>query len=112
MSDFADAFESAGLTWSLFRDFEQALADDPDLSEENPMFSKIKTPGLGEFLVPGSPVSFSAFARSRPEPAPALGMHTEEILGDVVRLSDGEIARLFDAGTVQSPRKMAHKPAA
>ena len=44
--------------------------------------------------------------------APALGMQTEEILGDVVRLPDVEIGQLFDSGTVQSPRNLAHKPAA
>jgi 2-methylfumaryl-CoA isomerase len=112
VADFADDFESAGLTWSIFRDFEQALAQDPDLSTDNPMFDQIDNPGLGTFIVPGSPLNFSAFPRTAPGPAPALGMHTEEILGDVVRMTDTEIAQLFDSGTVQSPNRMQHKPAA
>jgi 2-methylfumaryl-CoA isomerase len=103
VSDFAGMFDAAGLTWSQFRTTKQALAEDPDLSDANPMFQTLQQPGLGTFPVPGSPVSFSAHARAAPQPAPALGLNTEEILGDVVRLPDTEIAQLFDQGVVQSP---------
>ncbi len=103
VSDFAQDFENSSLTWSEFRSFSEAVAKDPDVSVDNPMFSRIDQPGLGNSLVPGSPVSFSAAPRTAPEPAPALGLHTEEILGDVVGLDDREIAGLFDRGVVQSP---------
>lgn len=112
VADFAEAFDVAGLTWSIFRDFETALAEDDDLSESNPMFKMIDNPGLGRFMVPGSPLNFSTFPREVPQPAPVLGMHTEEILGDVVRMTDTEIAQLFDTGTVQSPGRLRQKPAA
>ena len=48
-------------------------------------------------------MSFSDAPRTKPQPAPALGLHTEEVLGDVVGMTDREIARLFDKGIVQSP---------
>lgn len=105
-------FDASGLTWSVFRDFETALAEDTDLSIDNPMFSEIDTPGLGKFLVPGSPLNFSEHARAKPVPAPLLGTHTEEILGDVVGLPDVEIASLFDDGVVQSPSYKVTRPAA
>jgi len=105
-------FDEKGVTWSIFRDFESALAEDEDLSTDNPMFSEIDNPGLGRFLVPGSPVSFSHNTRLEPAPAPVLGQHTEEILGDVVGLPDVEIASLFDAGVVHSPTFKAVQPAA
>ena len=108
----APMFDAGGLTWSLFRDFETALAQDSDLSTDNPMFSEIDNPGLGRFLVPGSPISFSAHERTAPTAQPVLGMHTEEILGDVVGLPDVEIASLFDTGVVQSPTFRAMSPAA
>lgn len=100
-------FNAASLTWSVFRDFEAALAEDADLSTQNPMFSEIDNPGLGQFLVPGSPLNFSGHARAKPTPAPLLGTHTEEILGDVLCLPDTEIASLFDNGVVQSPHFQA-----
>lgn len=103
VSDFADAFNADGLTWSEFRSTRRALTEDPDLSADNPMFSDIEQPGLGTFPVPSSPVQFSAHPRQAPVAAPALGTHTEEVLGDVVRMDDTEIAQLFDAGVVQSP---------
>ncbi|MEM9011026.1 MAG: CoA transferase [Pseudomonadota bacterium] len=100
VGDFAAAFDKAGLTWSEFRSFDRALAEDPDLSTDNPMFAEVEQPGIGRYLMPGSPVSFSAEARQMPAPAPALGAHTEEILADVAGLPANEIASLFDAGIV------------
>lgn len=104
VDDFAADFNKAGLTWSQFRTVKEAVTEDPDLSTDNPIFSMLDQPGLGRFPVPGSPMNFSAAPRTEPQPAPALGMHTEEILGDVMGMCDTEIARLFDKGVVQSPR--------
>ncbi len=104
--------DRAGVTWSQFRSVPEALAEDPDLSEDNPMFKAIDHPGIGRYLVPGSPVAFSGHARTDPVPAPVLGADTEEILSEVAGLDDTEIARLFDAGTVQSPKAMGARSAA
>ncbi len=96
-------FDDAGVTWSQFRSVKEAVAEDVDLSPENPMFKMIHQPGLGTFPVPATPVTFSAHERKPAAKAPVLGAHTEEILGDVVGMTDTEIAKLFDAGIVQSP---------
>lgn len=102
-TQIGEMFDAKGVTWSVFRDFETALAEDDDLSSDNPMFEEIDNPGLGRYLVPGNPAEFSSHPRQTPAAAPVLGEHTEEILGDVVRLEDHEIAALFDQGVVQSP---------
>ena len=107
VADFAQTFTRAGITWSRFRSFAQAVAQDPDLSAENPLFSDVLQPGIGSFLVPGSPLDFSASPRTTPARAPRLGEHTEEILADVARLPDTEIASLFDAGIVGDGRALA-----
>ncbi len=103
VADFGDAFDKAGLTWSEFRTLDQALREDADLSEANPMFTQMHHPGVGSYPVPGHPATFSSHARRAPEAAPALGQHTEEVLGDVAKLDDREISTLFDRGIVQSP---------
>ena len=90
---------------------KEAVAEDPDLSPDNPLFTTLDQPGLGRFPVPGSPISFSSHARTAPEPAPPLGLQTEEVLAEVAGLDSMEIARLFDSGTVTGPR-LAIKPAA
>jgi 2-methylfumaryl-CoA isomerase len=102
VEDFADDFDKTGLTWSVFRSVKEALNVDPDLTEENPLFKKILQPDAGEFLVPKHPANFSKVENSDATPAPALGEHTEEVLGDVLNLSDLEIANLFDDGVVAS----------
>ncbi len=48
-------FDRAGLTWSVFRSFAEAVAQDPDLSPENPMFSRVQQPGVGLLPVPDRP---------------------------------------------------------
>jgi len=107
VADFAEAFDRAGVTWSVFRSFAEALAEDPDLSDENPIFAEIDQPGIGPLLTPASPFAFSAAARPAPAPAPRLGEHTEEILADVAGLPEQEIAALFDADLVASPDRRA-----
>ncbi|WP_430736718.1 CoA transferase [Roseicyclus salinarum] len=98
---FGRALDAAGVTWSMFRDFGRAVAEDPDLSPANPMFSRVEQPGIGTYRVPGAPMVFSGDPREAAVRAPLLGEHTEAILGDVARLTDGEIASLFDAGIVR-----------
>ena len=103
VKDFADDFDKTGLTWSVFRSVKEALNVDPDLTEDNPLFKKILQPNAGEFLVPRHPANFSKVENSDATPAPALGEHTEEVLGDVLNLSDLAISNLFDDGVVASP---------
>jgi len=104
VDEFARDFDKAGLTWSEFRSFARAVAEDPDISPANPMFTELDQPGLGRFPVPGSPFAFGAHARETAVRAPTLGEHTEEVLADVAGLSGGHIGRLFDQGIVSGPR--------
>ncbi len=96
----AKLFNEAKLTWSEFRTVREAVTQDPDLGPDNPMFEELAQEGLGRFPVPGHAARFSALDRDPPRPAPALGENTEEILSEVTRLDDTEIARLFDRGIV------------
>ncbi len=100
LSEVGPLFDGAGLTWSVFRSFSGAVAEDPDLSPDNPMFTMLDQPGIGRLPVPGSPVTFSDMARMGPVAAPVLGEHTEEILADLLGLGSGQIGKLVDAGVV------------
>ena len=79
------------------------VEEDPRVSTANPMFSELEQPGIGRYLVPGSPISFGAFARETPRPAPVLGEHTDDILGNDLGLSGAEIRRLRASGVVAGP---------
>ena len=89
----------------MFRTFRQAVREDPDFSTQHPMFGMIEQPGIGEYLVPGSPFEFGEFEREPPRRASVLGEHTDEILSDILGLSDHEISQLHEAKVVASPRR-------
>jgi 2-methylfumaryl-CoA isomerase len=50
--------------------------------------------------MPGTPLDFSAIPRQPVRRAPLLGEHTEEILTGTLGLSDAEVGRLLEAGTI------------
>ncbi len=100
--EIGELFDKAGVTWSAYRTFKQAVASDPDLSTDNPMFSMLDHPGIGAFLTPGNPIAFSGTDRVAPRRAPSLGENTDEIMGEV-GYSTMDIARLHDAGIIAGP---------
>jgi 2-methylfumaryl-CoA isomerase len=67
------------------------------------MFSMVDQPGIGAYLMPGSPLHFSALPRSAATRAPLLGEHTDEILSTVLEMNDSEIASLHDEHVVEGP---------
>jgi 2-methylfumaryl-CoA isomerase len=99
-ADLAATLTAGGVSWGPYQSVAQALAEDWRCSTENPVFEIIDQPGIGRYLTPGSPMDFGAAPRETVQPAPALGQHTEQILADILGLSDGEIAGLRDDGIV------------
>lgn len=89
-----------GVCWGPYQDFREVVENDPDCSTANPLFQSINQPGIGEYLVPASPINFAAVPTLPPEPAPQLGEHTEQILSDILGLDSGNIGKLYDAGIV------------
>jgi len=69
------------------------------------MFALVDQPGIGTYLMPGSPLDFSNVPRLPPQPAPRLGEHTDEILLEVLGLSEGEVGKLHDEGIVAGPEE-------
>lgn len=100
LAEVGPAFDKAGLTWAPFRTFAQAVAEDPDLSPDNPVFAMVEQPGIGTWPVPGHPVAFGAVERLAPTPAPSRGADTEGVLADVLGMGSGQIGALMDKGIV------------
>jgi 2-methylfumaryl-CoA isomerase len=103
LSEIREAFTGTGVSWGPYQTFRQLVNDDPRCSPANPMFSTLAQPGIGEYLVPGSPLEFSAQGRLPPRRAPVLGEHTDQVLAELLGLSDTEIGRLHDARVVAGP---------
>jgi 2-methylfumaryl-CoA isomerase len=72
------------------------------------MFAMVEQPGIGTYLMPGSPLDFAALERPPVVRAPMLGEHTDEILLEVLSLSEAEVGRLHDEGIVAGPESSGH----
>jgi 2-methylfumaryl-CoA isomerase len=103
IEDFAQSFDSRGVTWSRYRSFKEAVEQDPDISTDNPMFSMLEHPGIGSYLTPGNPIAFSDAERVAPTRGPSLGEHTDELLAEI-GFSNTEVAALHDDKIVAGPR--------
>ena len=103
LDEIKRAFEGTGVCWGPYQTFIQMVENDPRCSTENPMFAELEQPGIGKYLVPGSPLQFSALERTTPRRAPLLGENTDEVLVELLGMSDGQIGKLHDDGIVAGP---------
>jgi 2-methylfumaryl-CoA isomerase len=103
LATIREQFRGTGVSWGPYQTFRQLVSEDPRCSPGNPMFSEIDQPGIGRYLTPGTPLNFSGLPRAEPTRAPLLGEHTDQILGEILDLSEAEIGRLHDAGIVAGP---------
>jgi 2-methylfumaryl-CoA isomerase len=100
LEEIRERFTGTGVSWGPYQTFRQLVEEDPRASLENPMFGLVEHPGVGSYPAPRSPLEFSASGRMEIRRAPLLGEHTEEILADVLGLSDAEIGGLMDRRVV------------
>ena len=103
LGEIRQALDAAGACWGPYQSFAQAVAEDPRISPENPMFEAIEQPGAGKYLAAGCMIDFSGVPRAPVAPAPVLGQHTDEVLADVLGLPSAKIGALHDAGIVSGP---------
>jgi 2-methylfumaryl-CoA isomerase len=107
LAEVREAFGGTGVCWGPYQTFRQLLDEDPRCSTDNPMFERVEHPGVGSYLMPGSPLDFAGAERVPVRRAPRLGEHTEEILAEVLGLGATEIGRLHDAGLVAGPERVS-----
>ncbi|MBT5496744.1 MAG: 2-methylfumaryl-CoA isomerase [Alphaproteobacteria bacterium] len=100
VDEIGTALDAVGACWGPYQSVRQAVADDPDLSTENPMFEEIDQPGIGRYLAAGSFIDFGAIPRDPVVPAPTLGSDTESILAEKLGLSDADLGGLRDSGVI------------
>ena len=65
------------------------------------MLWDIDDPAIGETIsVPGTPIKIHGCEDKAFRPAPTLGQHTDDILKNIVHLTEEEIARLHEEGVI------------
>jgi len=97
------ALGGTGVAYGVYRTFEQMLDEDDRVSVDSALFEGVHHPGVGAYLMPGSPLRFPDGGTPPPVRAPQLGEHTDQILAGVLGLSAAEIGRLHDQGVVAGP---------
>ena len=113
LDEIKATFAGTGVCWGPYQTFRQMLREDPRCSIANPIFHEIDQPGIGRYLVAGSPLDFERAPREAPVRAPRLGEHTDQVLADVPgsrRRPDREAARREDRrGAGRIVRRMHHR---
>lgn len=107
LSEIRRVFNEHGVTWSDYHTVRQAIEKDPDCSTQNPMFTMVEQAGVGTYLMAASPLDFGLVERLPAAPAPKLGEHTDEILLDILGMSEAEVGRLHDDKVVAGPERSA-----
>ncbi|MBM4257656.1 MAG: 2-methylfumaryl-CoA isomerase [Deltaproteobacteria bacterium] len=105
LATIRDTFAGTNVSWGPYQTFRQLVTEDPRCSLANPMFAEVEHPGVGTYVMPGSPLDFSEVSRVPVRRAPLLGENTDEVLTDVLGLSSHEIARLHDQKVVAGTSK-------
>lgn len=102
LAEVSSRFERAGVCWSRYQTVQELAASDDVNPSHNPMFAFVEQPGVGVVPAPSIPLDFGN-GRLPPAPAPVLGAHTREVLGEVLGLSEHEIENLSRQGIIAVP---------
>jgi succinate--hydroxymethylglutarate CoA-transferase len=87
-----------GIPCGRINSVAQALSDPHTIARE--MVRTVQHPTAGAVKMLGIPFRFSDTPASIRRPPPLLGQHTEQVLRDVLQLSDGRIAELRSAKVI------------
>lgn len=105
LATVAAGLSAAGACWGPYQTFGQLVTEDPRCSAGNPMFTLAEHPGVGRYLMPGSPARFGAGPQD-PQPAarraPRPGEHTREVLASLLGLAGPDLAALSAQGVIHS----------
>jgi crotonobetainyl-CoA:carnitine CoA-transferase CaiB-like acyl-CoA transferase len=91
--------EAAGVPCSPVRAIDEVFSA-PDGAAT---VQDVDDPARGRLRLVANPVHIDGSRPSVRRPPPRLGEHTDEVLGDVLGLSDAAIGRLHDEGVVAGP---------
>jgi len=97
--EIVSALSDTTVLFERYRTFAQA-AEDPKVTD-NPLFSRLSQPGVGDYLAPGLPTVFDG-THTAGAPAPGLGQDTADVLAECLGLTTADIARLTSANTIGS----------
>lgn len=96
----AEALTKQGACWGKYQTLTQLVTQDEACSPANPLFRTIDQPGVGPHLAAGLPLNFSAVERIPAAAAPTLGQHTDEVLSELLGVTQAQYGALRERGVV------------
>lgn len=102
-AELASLFEGTGVCWGDYNTLSEAVGDRQLISAANPIFSMVEHVSGAIYLTPGAAATLTGSERHDAVRAPRLGENTDEVLAEILGLSDGQIGVLHDAGAVAGP---------
>lgn len=100
--EISKILDDANVCWEPYQSLKQAVEQDTRLVKENDLFRAVTHADQNTYPTPSALGRWHSEREHEPVGAPKLGQHTEEILAEHLGLSETEIAKLHDAGTVAS----------
>ena len=101
VAEVGSALDDHHACWGPFRTFRSLVEDDPRLHPStNPLWTAVDQPGIGQYPMPGTPLTFSSVPRTPPVAAPSLGAHTSEILSEILGIQAEELVTLREANII------------
>lgn len=95
--DISAALATTSVLWDRYRTFAETAVD--RRVTDNPMFSVLRQPRIGEYLAPGLPMSVDG-EHAPAVAAPALGDDTADVLAERLRMTRDEVNALSETGVV------------
>ncbi|KZF19718.1 CAIB/BAIF family protein [Xylona heveae TC161] len=97
-AEWLNILEGSGMPYAAINDIQGTLNHDHVLARN--MVVEVEHPTCGPMKLVNTPVKFSDSDPSIRSPPPTLGQHTDEILRDVIGMSESDIHDLREEGVV------------
>lgn len=105
--DIADRLIEANVPHAPVQSIAE-VADDPHLKYRK-MIREIEHPKEGKIKVPGSPIRLSDSPLTEVFAAPMIGEHTDEVLQDLLGLTEEKLEELRDKNVIRSKEKITQE---
>ncbi len=97
LAEVGAAFDSHRVLWGPYQTLRQLVESDPACSEANPLFARVHQPGIGNLLMPGSPLHFVGADPISARPSPVPGGDTRAVIAERLGLSPAALDKLVGA---------------
>ncbi|GME23478.1 CoA-transferase family III [Neofusicoccum parvum] len=96
--EWLEALEGCGMPYAAINDIQGTLSHEHVLARN--MVAEVEHPKCGPIKLVNTPVKYSFSEPKIRTPPPTLGQHTDEILKDLVGMSESEVESLRSEGVV------------